>query len=290
MGQEGRPTIRDRVVQTAAKPLAPMLVLVISVASLLWDRQAVRSEFLSRLGVLLGWDGAETVRQLLLSAREHWSAATAIGLGAFLVGSTVAFAQLQDALNRIWGVAPKPGKTVRLFIKKRLLSFAMVLGIGLLLMLSLGVNSTLVAAAHAASNYLWVPSRAVRMTSFVTFFVLITVLFATIYKVLPDVRITWRDVWVGAAVTSLLFLIGTSMIGVYVGRSALGSIYGAAGSFVILLLWVYYSAQVFFLGAEFTEVYALKSGRRIEPDRNATWVPKARSTGPTPGAPAPRVS
>ncbi len=255
--------------------LAPMLLCVIAVASLLWDREVVRSEFYRGLRTLIGPEGAAVTRALLATARQHWPAATIIGLLTFLAGSTAAFAQLQDSLNRIWGVTPKPGKAVRRFLRKRLLSFALVLGMGVLLLVSLATSTALSAAAKFASADLPAPYGTVRALHSGVLLALITVLFAAIYKVLPDVRIQWRDVWMGAAVTSLWFALGAWAIGAYVGRSGLASVYGAAGSFVVLLLWIYYSAQVFFLGAEFTEVYARRRGTPIEPDGDAEWVPGA---------------
>jgi membrane protein len=213
--------------------------------------------------------------------------ATIIGLATLLFGASGVFGELQDSLNTIWGVKPRPGRGVRDIVRDRFASFTMVMGIAFLLLVSLVLTAAIAAlgtmldSAGAAS---WLHS-----VNALASFGIVTLLFAAMYKYVPDVRIEWRDVWIGAAVTSLLFTAGKFAIGLYLGRSGVASAYGAAGSFAVLLVWVYYSAQILFLGAEFTKVYAATYGSGIRPQSNAVPVtPEARAEQglrPVPSAP-----
>jgi membrane protein len=248
---------------------APLLIIVIAMVSMVFGREAVRTEVVSYFQSVIGYRAARLVVAVLEQSRQQSSLATVAGIGTSLFGATVVFAELQDALNTIWEVTVKPGKTVKIFFRKRLLSFMMVLGIGILLVVFLVATAALSAVAKFLGSSLPMPALVLQAGNFVISFTITTILFAVIYKVLPDVRITWQDVWTGAAATSLLFTIGKTLIGVYLAYSGAGSAYGAAGSFVVMLLWVYYSAQIFFLGAEFTQVYARHRGAVIEPDKNA---------------------
>jgi membrane protein len=194
--------------------------------------------------------------------------ATIIGLITLFFGASLVVAELRNALNTLWGVAPPPGEqslmsSIKSTLRERFFSFAMVLGVGFLLLVSLMVNAWLSAMTRYVQAALPLPPFVIQAANFVVGFLVTTVLFALIYKVLPDVQIAWSDVAIGAAVTSLLFTIGKTLIGLYLGASSIASTYGAAGSLVILLAWVYYSSQVFFLGAEFTQVYANKYGSRL---------------------------
>lgn len=187
------------------------------------------------------------------------------------------FAELKSALNTTWNVMESPGSNWKIaFIRTRLIAFGMVLMVGSLLVVSLLASALLSALSRFFGDFsLPIPSSLLQLINFGVSFGIITLAFAMIYKILPDVRIRWRDVWVGDAITSLLFTSGQSLIGMYVGRSVLRSVYGTAGSLVLILLWVYYSAQVFLFDAEFTQVYARKYGLRIEPTHNAIRTPSS---------------
>jgi membrane protein len=189
-----------------------------------------------------------------------------------IITATGLFIELQDALNTIWRVEAKPGHGVLGFVRIRLLSFAMVVGIGFLLMVSLIVSAALAVATKYIGGFLPSVGIVSEIGSNLVSFAVIMVLFAMIFKVLPDVKIAWRDVWIGAAVTSLLFTAGKFLLGWYLGRSTTITAYGAAGSVVLILLWVYYSAQILFFGAEITKVYATRFGVRPQPSLHAQWV------------------
>ncbi|NUZ05491.1 YihY/virulence factor BrkB family protein [Piscinibacter koreensis] len=243
--------------------IAPLLLIVISVAGLVFGDEAARGEIFAQLGGLMGADAAKGVEGLLASVSkpEEGIVATAVGLVVLLIGATTVFGELQDALDRIWR-APVRDKSGGIWglLRARLLSFGMILGIAFLLMVSL-----VASAALSALGKWWAPlfggwEVLLQIVNFLVSFVLVTGIFAMIYKIMPRVKVEWRDVWVGAAVTSLMFTIGKFLIGLYIGKSGVASAYGAAGSLVVVLLWVYYSAQVFLLGAEFTWCYAKSHG------------------------------
>ena len=249
---------------------APILIIVIAVASTVLGGEAIRETIISQFSDYVGQKGASIIATILEQAKQKSHLATTIGLGTLLFGATAVFTELQDALNNIWAVKVKPGNFVKVFFRKRLVSFLMILGMGLLLLASLTLSAGLAAAANYLGEALPAASYVLlEVAQFAASFAVTTVLFATAYKVLPDVEIGWADVWIGAVITSLLFTIGKTVIGIYLVKSTVGSAYGAAGSFVILLVWVYYSAQVFFLGAEFTQVYARWRGSPIVPGENA---------------------
>ncbi|MBD1910282.1 MULTISPECIES: YihY/virulence factor BrkB family protein [unclassified Leptolyngbya] len=247
--------------------LAPLLVIAISIAALFFGEEAARGQIVGQIQGLLGQEGASFVEAMIVNANrvESGGFATVIGIITLLVGASGVFGQLQDALNTIWEVAPRPDRGIINFIRTRFLSFGMVVVIGFLLLVSL-VISALVAGIGTYMNGL-APSLAPlwELVNFLVSFGIITFLFALIYKVLPDVHITWGDVGIGAAVTALLFTIGRTLIGIYLGSAAIGSAYGAAGSLVVILVWVFYSAQILLFGAEFTQVYARRYGSQIRP-------------------------
>ena len=263
--------------------LAPMLLIALSIASLFWDRGQLQGQLVGQMEGLVGRQGAEAVQTMLANASREGSGVvgTIIGFVTILFGATGLFAALQKTLNRIWEVEAKPDQGIWSFVRTRILSFGMVLGIGFLLLVSL-VFSTAVAALDQWAQGM-VPGAEVlfRVLTFVVSIALITGLFAMIFKFLPDVKIQWRDVWVGAAATALLFTIGKFLIGLYLGRSTVASSYGAAGSVIILLLWVYYSAQILFFGAEFTQVYASRYGSMIQPDEHARPVVERKEVAST---------
>jgi membrane protein len=241
------------------------LIIAMSVAGFLFGKEAARRELFDQIYGLVGREGGQAIQSLVIAANRPtaglWATVAAvITLGA---GATAVFVELQDALNTIWQVERKPGRGVRHFIRDRLLSFAMVLGIGFLLLVSLALNAVLSALGRYASGFLPEQRLLWATVNFVVSLGIITLLFAMILKVLPDVKIAWRNVWAGAFVTALLFNLGKFLIGYYLGRSSLVSVYGAAGSFIVLLLWVYYSAQILFFGAELTRIYSEKNRENL---------------------------
>ena len=252
--------------------LAPLLVLIIAIAGLVGGREAAQSQTMAQVQDLLGEDGREFVEGMIESASqpETGLAATFIGAVTLLFGALGVFGELQNSLNTIWEVKPKPARNwidgVRRFVVRRLLSFTMVLGIGFLLLASLVISAAVSAFGEYVGNRWLLADFWLGLINFIISFFVITFLFAMIFKFLPEIKIAWKDVWLGAAVTSALFSLGKFLIGLYLGRSQVGNTFGAAGSLAILLIWVYYSAQILFLGAEFTQVYASRYGSRIVPD------------------------
>lgn len=251
--------------------LAPLLIIVIAIAGLVFGHDAAQGRIVEQIEGLVGGDGADAIQAMLENANQPAAGVTAtvIGVVTLLFGATGVFIQLQDALNTIWEVAPKPGQGIVNFLRNRFLSFSMVLGIGFLLLVSLVLSAVLAAIGTYFNHLLPGLTSLWQAINFVVSFGVITLLFGMIYRILPDVKIAWGDVWIGAAVTSLLFTIGRLLIGIYLGSSAIDSAYGAAGSFVVILVWVYYSAQILLFGAEFTQVYAKQYGSRIRPASNA---------------------
>ncbi|HEY3067591.1 MAG TPA: YihY/virulence factor BrkB family protein [Methylomirabilota bacterium] len=251
--------------------LAPALILIIALAALLLGQEAAQSQIISQVEDLAGNAGAQAVQAAIESARSAGGSLLATGLGALtlLFGLWGVFGELQDALNTIWGVTTAPGRGMIGVIKKRFWSFTMVVGIGFLLLVSLAASAWLAALGKFFSRLLPLPAAMMETANGLLSFVVITFMFAVIYKLLPDVRIAWRNVWTGAAVTAVLFTIGKTLIGLYLGRSTVGSVYGAAGSLIVILLWVYYSAQIVFFGAEFTKVYSRRCGAET-PERALT--------------------
>jgi membrane protein len=254
--------------------IAPLLVVIIGVVGLIFGRAAVQGEIVNRIGGIVGSQSAGLIQEMIAGASRPSAGiiATVIGLVTLLLGATGVFAQLQDALNTIWEVAPRPGRSIWAMLRDRGWTFAMVLGIGLIFMLSLVISAVLSALNGALRDVTSGVPAIWQIVNQVVSFGLVTLLFALIFKYLPDVRINWGDVWAGAAFTALLFTIGKYLLGLYLGRSSVSSAYGAAGSLVVILLWIYYSAQILFLGAEFTQVYARQRGTRILPARDAIPV------------------
>ena len=251
--------------------MAPLLLVAIAVAGLfLGDEVSAREQVVATLGTVIGADAAQQVAHMIAGANKQSSGllASIIGLGTLLLGASGVFGALQDSLNTIWEVQPKPGQGIWATVKARFLSLTMVFGTGFLLLVSLILTSVLKVVVNSMSEVLPL-SGVLQGVTFVVTFLVVTLLFTMIYKVLPDVEIHWRDVWVGAAITSLLFMIGQAALSWYLGTQSTQSVYGAAGSLVVLLLYVYYSAQIVFFGAEFTQVYANKYGSHIQPAANA---------------------
>ncbi len=245
--------------------LAPMLLIVISVAGIVFGAEAARGEIFGQLRGLMGADAAKTVESLLTSVSEpkEGIAATVIGLVLLLVGATSVFGELQDALDRIWRAPARDRSGGFLgLVRARLLSFGMILGIAFLLMVSLVLGAATAALGKWWSGAFGSWEVLAQSVNIVLGFAVTTVGFAMIYKLMPRVKVQWRDVWLGAAVTALLFTIGQFLIGLYIGKSGIASGFGAAASLIVIFIWVYYSAQIFLLGAEFTWIYARTFGSK----------------------------
>ena len=243
--------------------IAPLLLIVIATAGWVFGAEAVNGEIFRQLRGLIGEEGAIAIEGLIKSASEPGKGivATIIGLGLLLVGATSVFVELQGALDRIWRVpASKKGSGFWNLLRARFLSFGLILGLGFMLLVSLVISAALAAFGAWWGALMGGWEVLLQTLNLVISYALTTILFAMIYRFMPRARIAWRDVWVGAAVTALLFEIGKLLIGLYIGKSGVTSAFGAAGSLVVLLVWVYYSAQVFLLGAEFTWVYAREYG------------------------------
>ena len=251
--------------------IAPLLVIAIAIAGFFLGREAATNQIGTQVSGLLGPTAGDAVNGMVEAASNRQGsgiAATIIGIITLLFGASGVFGELQNALNTIWEVAPKPNQGFMATIKQRFFSFAMVAGVGFLLLVSLVVSTALGAIGRFFGGG-DDPTLIWSVINFVISFGVTTLLFALIFKIVPDVKIQWSDVWIGAAATALLFTIGKAALGWYLGRQSTTSAYGAAGSFVALLLWVYYTAQIVFLGAEFTQVYARAYGSKIEPAENA---------------------
>lgn len=259
--------------------LAPLLVLAIAIASLVFEREAVQAQVLSQFQGLIGREAADQVATMIQATDGVSDSAGIVGAGIALVtlllGASGVFGQLQDALNTMWEVKPDPDRGWRGMIRDRFQSFTLVLGTGFLLLVSLVLGTVLTALGDFAAGVLPGSDELWQVINFLVSFAVVTLLFAAIFKFVPDAEIAWRDVWIGAAATALLFTIGRFLIGLYLGQAAVTSAFGAAGSLVVLLVWLYYSAQILFLGAEFTQVYANRYGSRLRP------APGAVSTGDT---------
>jgi len=245
--------------------LAPVLVIAIGVAGIFFGERMAEGRLMDEIRGLVGPEGAGAIRAMIENAaadRSGGVVATIMGLAALIFGATGAFVELQDALNTIWEVKPKTRGLLGM-LKDRFFSFTLVIGIGFLLLVSLVISAALAAVGSMTGRY--VSPSLLHGVNFVVSFAVITALFAMIFKILPDAKIAWRDVWLGAAVASLLFSAGKFIIGLYLGKSGMTSAYGAAGSLVIVLVWVYYSAQILFLGAEFAHVYARRREHALKP-------------------------
>lgn len=243
--------------------LAPLLVIVIAVAGAIFGEEAVRGEIVGQLGGLMGTEAASAVQALLATANqpEQGLVAGAIGTVVLIIGATTVFAELQSALDRIWHVAREDKRGGMLAtLWARVLSFGLILGLAFLMMVSLVVSAFLAALGSWVGALLPGWELLLQALNIVVAFAIMTLLFGMIYKFMPSTRIAWRDVWVGAAVTSLLFQVGKTLIALYLGKSGMTETFAAAGSLVAVLAWVYYAAQIFLLGAEFTKVYAMEYG------------------------------
>lgn len=251
--------------------IAPLLLLVISIAGLVFGREAAEGQVFAQLQGLLGPDAASAIQEGIANSDNTGAGAISviIGLATLIWSASNVFSQLQDALNTIWEVKADPDAGIVTTVRRRFLSMTMVLGIGFLLLVSLMLSAGIAAVGAFFSGLL--PGGAIvwQALNFALSFAVIALLFAAIYKVLPDVTIAWSDVWIGAGFTALLFTVGKLLIGLYLGHASVGSTFGAAGSLLVFLVWVYYSAQILFFGAEFTQVFARRYGSRIVPAEGA---------------------
>ncbi|MEX0599929.1 MAG: YihY/virulence factor BrkB family protein [Rhodothermales bacterium] len=259
--------------------LPPLLVLIVTFAGVQLGEEAVQGRLAAEITQVVGSDAAGQI-QMMVSNASHSLAgggsfwAMLIGVVALVAGATGAFHQLQRALNRAWGVQPAPDRSsIATFFVKRALSFGMILGTGFLLVVSLALSTTLTAIGSNLQELVpGLPLSLSKVMDFAVSVALITTLFAAMYRILPDARISWRDVWTGAGVTGALFVVGKMATGIYLGQSNPGSVFGAAGSFALVLLWIYYSAVLVLLGAEFTQVWARRHGEALRPSKGAVRV------------------
>jgi membrane protein len=265
--------------------LAPLLVIVIAITGLIWKADVVRTQLLGQIQSLVGVEGALFVADLITNTGNPAQdiVATLIGIITLLFGALGVFNELHNSLNIIWEVKEEKPKgflqTIKKVIVYRLLSFTMILGIGFLLLVSLVISAGLSATQETIGNAIPLSEFILQIVNTVISIGVITILFALMYKFLPDAKIAWRDVWMGAFVTAVFFSLGKTAIGLYLGNSAVASSFGAAGSLALLLVWIYYSAQILFFGAEFTQVYANTYGSKIIPeDAEKTTHSQSRGT------------
>lgn len=256
--------------------LAPVLLLVVAVAGMALGREAAQGKIVEQLAGLVGVDAAKAIQTMLEKASQKGSGilATVIGFVTLVVGATGVLIELQDSLNTVWKVIPKPGRGIKGIVRDRMLSFGIVLGFGFLLLVSLVLSAAVAVLDSWIGGFIpgWVIAGYV--LSYGISLGLVAVVLAAIFKILPDVKISWRDVWVGAFVTSVLFHLGKFGISLYIGKASVGSTFGAAGSLAVLLVWIYYSSQIVLFGAEFTRVYANEYGSHVVADDNAIPAPE----------------
>ena len=281
---------RDRIPILAAAlayymvfSIAPILILAVAVAGFVIGQEAAQEQLTVQLQQFISPEAAHSIQTLIRERYQPQSGrmATIIAIATLLFGATTVFAQLKVALNIIWGVTPKPERGILNFLRARVLSVLMILAIGFLLLVSLVVSSVLAGVSQWLHQWVDTPTSISiwYWTDISVSFFVVLLLFASIYKILPDARVAWADVWVGSTLTSIVFTLGKSLISLYLGHSSVRSLYGAAGSFVLLLLWIFFTAQILLIGAEFTQVWANTYGSKIVPRRHAvttgesTWQP-----------------
>lgn len=261
--------------------IAPLLVIVISIAGFAFGRDAAQNRIVETIQDLVGRESAMAIQAIIQNAGSKPNSgvlSSVLGLLMLLIGAGGVVGQLQTSLNTIWGVTPQAGRDIWGFLRQRFISFGLVLGIGFLLLVSLAVSALVTGLSRFIGDLFGATPFVAHTFDFLVSLVFVTMLFAMIYKILPDVEIEWRDVWIGAALTSVLFSIGKIGIGMYLGSTGVTSPYGAAGSLITILLWVYYSSLIFFLGAEFTQVYACVHGSGIVPAKHAQPIATENET------------
>ena len=260
--------------------VAPMLVLAISVVGLVFGPDAARGQVAGELAAVVGPEAGKGVETVIQHANSPsgGTIASIVSIVVLLFGASGVFGELQSSLNTIWEVAPKPGRGFMGFLRQRFFSFTMVMGVAFLLLVSLLLSAGLSAAGEFFEHSLPGGEALWYVLNLVISVGVITVLFALLFKVVPDAKVAWRDVWIGAGFTALLFTIGKFALGLYLGRASVASPFGAAGSVIVLVIWVYYAAEILFMGAEFTQVYARSRGSKIEPSEHAVRAPDAKKT------------
>ena len=243
--------------------VAPLLVIVIAVVALIFGQQGAQAEILDQVRTVLGPEASKAIEVMLVNAQrpKEGIIASLVGIVALLIGATTVFAELQSDLNRVWKVKPDKKSGVWSFIRARILSFGLVIALGFVLLVSLLVSAALAALGRHWTGWFGDMHLLLEAANMLVSLAVITTLFAIVYKVLPSAKVRWRDVWIGSLVTAVLFVVGKYLIGLYIGTTAIASGYGAAGALVVLLVWVYYSAQIFLIGAEFTHAYAASHDR-----------------------------
>jgi membrane protein len=275
--QTGQDYLEDKVPRLAAAlayyalfALAPLLLILIAVAGLVFGADTVQQALSSQAGALLGEDGAEFIDGMVENAGtgKGGKAAAAFGTVALIFGAGGVFVQLQDALNTVWEVKPKPGLPILQRVRNRLTTYAFVMALAFLLLVSLAVSAAL-SSVSKWNDALAGPDTVWLVVDWIISGAVLTLVFAVLFKALPDAKVKWREVWIGALVTAILFSVGKVLLGLYLGRPGATSTFGAAGAMVLVVLWVYYCAQLVLLGAEFTQAYARSRGHTIEPDEDA---------------------
>ena len=260
-GEDKAPRLGAALAYYTIFSIGPLLLIAVAMAGIFWGQEAAQGRISDELGKVFGSEMADSLEKMIQAANKPKSGTIAMVAGIFtlILGASGVFGQLKDALNTIWNVEKKKAAGFMGFVKDRFLSMTMVFGIGFLLLITLVIDAGISAVGDRLSSY--VGGEAVmQIIQLVFSFVIVTVLFAAIFRILPDLKIDWRDVWLGAIFTAILFVVGKFALGLYLGKAAVGSAYGAAGSLVILLVWVYWSAQILFFGAEYTQVYARTYG------------------------------
>jgi membrane protein len=257
--------------------IAPLFVIALAIAGFWFGQDTARRELFGQLNQLVGKEGGDAIQSVVMAASNSRTGfwATCIAGGTLAVAATSVFVQLQNSLNKLWNIQQMQGKGLRNFVRHRLLSFAMVLGVGFLLLVSLICSAGLAALGNVIGDFITGKEILLKTLNFAISLGIITILFTMIFKFLPDVKIAWRDVWLGGFITALLFNLGKILIGIYLGRSSFSSVYGTMGSLVILLLWVYYSAQILFFGAQFTYVFTHRFGVPPKPVRGVKNIPES---------------
>jgi membrane protein len=260
--------------------MAPILIIVITIAGFIYGDAAAEGRIVAEISEHVGEEAAATIETAIQNAAETGTGPIALTIGIIVlaVTATGVFVELQDALNTVWGVRPRPDRPWYAMIWDRVISFGMILVIGFILMVSFVADAILAGLINYIGDFFPGAGWLSMIASFVLSLAVFTLVFAAIFKILPDAKVVWSDVWIGAIATAVLFAIGKFLIGLYLGRAGPGSVYGAAGSLIVILLWVYYSAQILFLGAEFTQVYANRHGSRVRAGGKAVpMTPGARA-------------
>ncbi|HET9792932.1 MAG TPA: YihY/virulence factor BrkB family protein [Thermoanaerobaculia bacterium] len=266
--------------------LAPVLLVIIFVAGLVWGQDAVQGQVVREFAGLMGREAAETIQHVLrnVATEKASGLASAIGIVTLLSGASGVFVQLQGALNAVWGVAPRPGHVFRTLLRKRLLSFALLLAAGFLLVVSLAFSAALSALREYFEAHSSIPVGFLHAADVCVSYLLIAILLGLIYRILPDAEVEWRDVVLGAVITALLIVVGKWAIGEYLGRSAVATPYGAAGSVVLILLWIYYASLIVLIGAEFTHAHTLEFHEAERPPSpGASRAERAAAVAPRKG-------